>query len=150
MLQPTCRLGGCSEQAFAYMLAHLLRRQGREEEALAVINRALEQPGQDRFTARLYEERGYLFAEQQHGEESLRDADQALALGGDAPSVRYLRGRALALVGRLAEAREELQRVLRDDPNNADARQGLRMIAEALPRPSLLRRLLGWWKAKGS
>jgi tetratricopeptide (TPR) repeat protein len=136
--------------AFAYMLAHLMRRRGRGEEALAVINRALEHPGQDRFTARLYEERGYVFAEQQRGEDSLRDADQALALGGETPSARYLRGRALALLGRLAEARDEMQRVLRQDPSNADAQRGLRMIDEALPRPSLLRRLSSWWKPKQS
>jgi tetratricopeptide (TPR) repeat protein len=137
-------------QAFAYMLAHLLRQQGRGEEALAVINRALEHPGQDRFTARLYEERGYLFAEEQRGEESLRDADQAFAMGGETPSVRYLRGRALALLGRLAEARDEMQRVLRQDPNHADAQRGLRMIDEALPRLSLLWRFISWWKPKES
>jgi tetratricopeptide (TPR) repeat protein len=136
--------------AFAYMLAHLLRRQGREEEALAVINQALEHPGQDRFTARLHEERGYLFAERLRGEESLRDAEQALALGEASPSVRYLRGRALALLGRLAEAREEMLRVLRQEPGHEDAQRALRMIDEALPKPSLLRRLLGWRKPKGT
>jgi tetratricopeptide (TPR) repeat protein len=53
--------------AFAYMLAQVLRRQGRAEEALVVISRALEHPGQDKFSARLHEERDAILA-QQRGE----------------------------------------------------------------------------------
>jgi tetratricopeptide (TPR) repeat protein len=134
------------------MLAHLLRRQGQADEGLAIINQSLEHPGTDAFTARLFEERGYLFADREQGAESLRDADQALALGAESVSARYLRGRALALLGRLPEAQVDLQRVLTLDPNHEGAKQALRQMEDAMGRSQnrLLRWLTGWWKRKQS
>jgi tetratricopeptide (TPR) repeat protein len=88
------------------------------------------------------EEAAFLWAECGKGEQSLRSADAALALGSGSLRTHYLRGRALALVGRLEEARVEMANVLGLDPDNADARRGLGMIDAAL-RPTVRK---PWWK----
>jgi hypothetical protein len=56
--------------------------------------------------------------------------------------MHYLRGRALALLGRLVEARNGMAHVLALDPNNADALRALEMIDTAL-RPKQGKR---WWQ----
>ena len=75
---------------------------------------------------------------------------QALALGAESASARYLRGRALALLGRLPEARADLRRVLTLDPDHEEAKRALRMIGDAMDRSQnrLLQWLTGWWKRK--
>ena len=52
----------------------------------------------------LLEEQSFLWAECQRGEEALRSADAAAGLGSNSVRTHYLRGRALALLGRLEEA----------------------------------------------
>jgi tetratricopeptide (TPR) repeat protein len=90
----------------------------------------------------LLEEQSFLWAECERGEEALGSADAAAALGSDSVRTHYLRGRALALLGRLEEAREEMNRVLVLDPQHADARRALGMIDDALrPRPGK-----AWWQ----
>jgi tetratricopeptide (TPR) repeat protein len=89
----------------------------------------------------LLEEQAFLWAECERGEEALRSADAAAGLGSISLRTHYLRGRALGLLGRLQEAREEMTHVLALDPGNADARRGLDMIDKALrPEPKK-----GWW-----
>jgi tetratricopeptide (TPR) repeat protein len=90
----------------------------------------------------LFEERAFVCAESIRGEEALASADAALALGSNSVRTHYLRGRALALVGRLAEARDEMNHVLGLDPHNADAQRALKMIEDAL-RSEPPRR---WWQ----
>jgi tetratricopeptide (TPR) repeat protein len=124
---------GPGPQAFSYMLARLLTDQQRPDEALAVIEQGLSQVDTDPFTARLLEHKAYLLAEQERGEESLRSSEQALALA-DSVSAHYLRGRALALLGRLEDARLEIQDVLARQPENREAQRALRMIQNALGR----------------
>ena len=55
---------------------------------------------------------------------------------------RSLYSRALALLGRLEEAREEVRRVLALEPEHADARRALAMIDAALPAKPAKR----WWQ----
>src|SRR5262249_31424685 len=90
----------------------------------------------------LLEEQSFLWAECERGEEALSSADAAAALGSNSVRTHYLRGRALALLGRLEEAREEMNQVLTLDPNNADAQRALKMIGEA-SRPQKGKR---WWQ----
>jgi len=85
----------------------------------------------------LLEEQSFLWAECERGEEALNSADAAKKLGSNSIRTHYLRGRALALLGRLEEARSEMNQVLALDPNNADAKRGLNMIVAA-SRP--------WWQ----
>lgn len=93
----------------------------------------------------LLEEQSFLWAECEHGEKSLPCADAAIGLGSDSVRTHYLSGRALALVGRLAEAREEMKKVLALDPENADANRGIKMIEVAL-KPNPAKRWWQFWK----
>jgi tetratricopeptide (TPR) repeat protein len=86
---------------------------------------------------RLLEEQSFLWAECQRGEQALASADAAAELGSNSIRTHYLRGRALALLGRLEEARDEMNQVLMLDPDNADALRALKMI-DAAYRP--------WWQ----
>jgi tetratricopeptide (TPR) repeat protein len=90
----------------------------------------------------LLEEQSFLWAECERGEEALDRANAAVELGSDSVRTHHLRGRALALLGRLEEARNEMRLVLTLDPNNADAQRGLGMIEAAL-RPNERKR---WWQ----
>lgn len=80
----------------------------------------------------LFEEQAFLLAEAGDGGASLRSANAAVALGSASVRTLYLRGRALALIGRLEEARTEMQQVLSLDPENVDARRGQQMIDATL------------------
>jgi len=93
----------------------------------------------------LLEEQSFLWAECQRGEQALRSADASLAFGSNSVRTHYLRGRALALLGRLDEARHEMNRVLTLDPTNADAQRGLNMIAEVV-QPKVRKRWWQFWK----
>jgi tetratricopeptide (TPR) repeat protein len=48
--------------------------------------------------------------------EALQAADEALQLAPASPYARYVRGRALGLLGRVDEAEAEMERILRDAP----------------------------------
>jgi Flp pilus assembly protein TadD len=79
----------------------------------------------------LLEEQSFLWAECERGEEALRSADAAVELGSHSVRTHYLRGRAVALLGRLEEAHNEMNQVLALDPDNADAQRALNMIDAA-------------------
>jgi tetratricopeptide (TPR) repeat protein len=106
--------------------------------ALARFSRAAERIG-------LFEEQSFLWAECERGEEALRSADAAVALGSNSVRTHYLRGRALALLGQLEEARNEMNQVLTLDPHNADAKRARNMIDDAL-RPGEGKRWWQFWK----
>jgi tetratricopeptide (TPR) repeat protein len=93
----------------------------------------------------LLEEQAYLWAECNRGAEALRTAEAAMAIGSNSVRTRYLHGRALALLGRLEEARNELNQVLTLDPDNADAKRGLKMI-DAAYRPMDRKHWWQFWK----
>jgi tetratricopeptide (TPR) repeat protein len=93
----------------------------------------------------LLEEQSFLWAECECGEAALRSADAALELGSNAARTHYLRGRALGLLGRLEEARNELDAVLTLDPQNAEAQRG-RSLIDAAIRSKPGRRWWQFWK----
>jgi Flp pilus assembly protein TadD len=93
----------------------------------------------------LLEEQSFLWAECQRGEAALRSADAAVQLGSNSIRTHYLRGRALALLGQLEEARTEMNHVLTLDPNNTDAQRALKMIEAAL-QPQEPKHWWQFWK----
>jgi tetratricopeptide (TPR) repeat protein len=109
-------------------LAQLLMDQRRWAGALGVLEAGLARAttGEDRVL--LLEALAFVYAEEERAEPALRHIDQALALGAGGVRARYLRGRALALLGRLDEARAEISAVLAKEPDNADARRALEML----------------------
>jgi Flp pilus assembly protein TadD len=90
----------------------------------------------------LFEEATSLWAECGRGDDALRTADAAVVLGSASVRTHYLRGRALALIGRLEEACAQMTQVLALDPDNSDARSGMSMIESALAQS--VRN--PWWK----
>jgi tetratricopeptide (TPR) repeat protein len=101
-------------------------------EALAVVDATLNRATADADLIGLLEHRALILAEQNNGAEALESIDAAVARGSDSSRTHYLRGRALALVGRLDEARNEILRVLTLDPNNAAGKSALEMIDSVL------------------
>ncbi|MFO0965800.1 MAG: hypothetical protein U0793_09490 [Gemmataceae bacterium] len=87
-------------------------------------------------------EESFLWAECERGVEALRSADAAAALGSRSVGTHYLRGRALALLGRLEEARDEMNAVRAMDPTNADANRALGIIEASLRQKPKKR----WWQ----
>jgi tetratricopeptide (TPR) repeat protein len=125
-----------------FLKTHFLNAIGFNEIAARMLDNVVA-----RFTSvpdriALLEGQSFLWADCEHGEEALRSADAALALGSDSVRTHYLRGRALALLGRLEEARDEMSRVLTLDPNYRDALHALEMIDGAL-RPTARK---AWWQ----
>lgn len=106
----------------------LLYEQKRWPEAIAIIDKGLAQSSTVAVRIRLLEERALNFAEQNQGKPALASILEAIASGSDSIRTRYLHGRALALLGRFIEAREEMVRILSDDPANADAIRAIGML----------------------
>jgi tetratricopeptide (TPR) repeat protein len=104
----------------------------RLAEALPVIDAALEKATTDSDRIALLEDRAAILAEQENGAESLQSIDAAVARGADSVRTHYLRGRALGLLGRLEEARQEIVCVLTRDPENADGKHALETIDSVL------------------
>ncbi len=125
-----------------FLKAGFLNSVGFNRTAAEMIDGALAtfRSASDRIS--LLEEQSFLWAEGGHGGEALASADAAVALGSESVRTHYLRGRALALLGRLGEARQEMDRVLTLDPTNADAQRALSLIAAA-SRPKAGKR---WWR----
>jgi len=80
----------------------------------------------------LLEDQSFFWAECQQGEDALRSAEAAVGLGSTSLRTHYFRGRALALVGRLEEARAEMAAVLALEPDNPHALRAVGMIDDAL------------------
>jgi tetratricopeptide (TPR) repeat protein len=113
-------------------LAQLLIDQQRWAGALGVLETGLEQATTSDDKVRLLEGLAFVCAEEERAGQALEYVDRAVALGAAGARTLYLRGRALALLGRLEEARDEVQRVLALEPENAEARQAMGMIEKAL------------------
>ena len=134
---------GGPELAEAWILkASFLNSIGFNRAAAGMIDDALA-----RFTGTaerilLFEEQSFLWAECDRGEAALRSADSAWELGSKSIRTHYLRGRALGLVGRLKDARREMNEVLTLDPHNAEAQRGLKLINVAIAsKPGK-----SWWQ----
>jgi tetratricopeptide (TPR) repeat protein len=111
---------------------NLLEDLGRMEEALAIVDKLLKLSLTDEQINSLLEEKSYLYAELEKAEEALEMAEGALKQNPKSSRAHYLRGRALALLGRLEEANGEMNIVLELEPNNPDALDAIKMIDEAL------------------
>jgi tetratricopeptide (TPR) repeat protein len=112
-------------------LACSLRQQKAHRESVGVLDGALERarPGE---RGRVLALRADSLCELEEAEPALRDIDEALRERPDDPSRNYVRGWALGLLGRLAEARASMLRVLELAPDHAAAQRGLKMIDAAL------------------
>jgi tetratricopeptide (TPR) repeat protein len=113
-------------------LAQLLIDQQRYAGALGVLEAGLERATTAEDRIRLLEGLGFVCAEEERAEQALTYVDRAIALGAQSGRAHYLRGRALALLGRLEEARTEVRRVLDLEPENPEAKEALGMIEKAL------------------
>lgn len=113
-------------------LGQLLVDQQRWAGALGVLEAGLGRAAAPEEQVRLLEGLGFVCAEEERAGQALEYIDRAIALGADSGRTHYLRGRALALLGRLEEARDEVKRVLELEPGNAEAKQAMGMIEKAL------------------
>jgi tetratricopeptide (TPR) repeat protein len=124
--------------------AHVFHSIGYNRTAAEMLRSAVE-----RFSSAeriiLLETGAFLWAECERGQESLRNVEMAMELGSNSLRTHYLRGRALASLGRLQEAREEMKIVLTRDPENSDANRALQMINGALS-PVAPKRWWEFWK----
>lgn len=111
-----------------FLKARFLNSVGFSRAAAVMLDGTLDRFAGAADRIRLLEEQSFLWAECERGEEALRSADAAAGLGSNSVRTHYLRGRALGLLGRLEEARDEMTHVLALDPENADAKRSLRMI----------------------
>ena len=117
-----------------FLKARFLNTVGFNRTAAEMLNGALARFGSAADRIWLLEEQSFLWAESERGEKALSSADAAAELRSNSVRTHYLRGRALGLLGRLEEARNEMNHVLTLDPNNADAQRALNMI-DAANRP---------------
>jgi tetratricopeptide (TPR) repeat protein len=124
--------------------ARVLHSIGYNRTAAEMLRSAVERFGSPERII-LLETGAFLWAECDRGQESLRNIESAIELGSNSLRAHYLRGRALALLGRLQEAREEMNVVLTRDPENSDANRALQMIDGAL-RPVAPKRWWEFWK----
>jgi tetratricopeptide (TPR) repeat protein len=113
-------------------LAQLLMDQGRWAGARGILEAGLALASRDEERIRFLEGLAFVFAEEERAEQALKHIEMAMTLGADGTRIRYLRGRALALLGRLGEAKQETLHVLELEPGNQEARQALEMIERAL------------------
>ena len=136
--------GGGGVEAW-FIKSRFLNSVGFNRSAAQMLDSAITQFAGVEDRVVLLEEQSFLWAECQRGEEALRSAEAAVELGSTSLRTHYLRGRALALLGRLEESRTEMNAVLALDPDNADARRALGMIDDTLG-PTAARRWWQFWK----
>jgi tetratricopeptide (TPR) repeat protein len=118
-------------------LAQLLIDQRRWAGAFGVLEAGLERATTNDDKVRLLQGLAFICAEEERAAQALEYVNRAIALGANSARTLYLRGRALALLGRLPEAQDDVRRVLELEPENAEAREALTMIEKALSeRPS--------------
>jgi tetratricopeptide (TPR) repeat protein len=113
-------------------LAQLLIDQQRWSGALGTLEAGLEHASMKADQIRFLEGLAFVCAEEERAAQALDYIDRAIALGSGSGRTLYLRGRALALLGRLEEARADVRRVLELEPKNIEATQALAMIEQAL------------------
>lgn len=115
---------------FFNLYVHL--RKGKQwPKAIAVLKRGLPHAADKELRVSFLLALSYAHAERDQGPEALAAADEAVALDGGSTGAHYLRGRGLALVGRLEEAMTEMQSVLLADPEHRDAKNAVAMLERA-------------------
>ena len=102
------------------------------DDAQACITVGLELVKDEKHLQDLLEQRSWIYAETGNGESALKSATQATKQYPDSTRAHYLRGRALALLGRMDEARTAMELVISmpDTTFDSDAEKGLKMINE--------------------
>lgn len=120
---------------------HLSKRR-RWPEAIAVLERALPAVTEPATRVTFLRALSYAHAEREDGAAALAAAEQALSIDAHSIGARYLRGRALGLLGRLDEAMVEIRQVLAIDPENADALRAIAMLEQA----GASRAKRSWWR----
>lgn len=113
-------------------LAQLLIDQRRWAGALGALEAGLDKATATEDKVRLLEGLAFVCAEEERAAQALEYIDRAIALGATSARTHYLRGRSLALLGRLGEARDEVRRVLELEPENGEAKEALAMIEKAM------------------
>lgn len=111
---------------------NLLQDLEKWEKSLDTIDRVLKLSLTTEQINLLLEEKSYVYAELEDGEKSLNIAETVLNNNPKSIRAHYLRGRALALLGRLEEAQGEMKIVLELEPNHEDAINAIKMIEEVL------------------
>jgi tetratricopeptide (TPR) repeat protein len=109
----------------------MLFDQKRFDEAEPLIERAMSVARDDSTISLLLENQSAYYAEKMRGEDALRFAEAAIDRGATGIRAVYLRGRALALLGRLDESKAVIRQVLKIDPQNADGLRAMMMLDEA-------------------
>jgi len=129
-----------------YNYARCLRRRRQLDEALDTIDRSLSLQAEagSREAALALQEKAYILADLEQGQQALDCIDKVFSLGLDSWYSHYIRGWALGLVGRLPEARDEMELALKLDPQNPDAIRGLTMIENVIGKRPALKR--SWWQ----
>jgi tetratricopeptide (TPR) repeat protein len=112
----------------------LLVRLDRIDEAEAALVRALTLELEPRWRAGLLTEHVNILCARKQPEKALQAADQALELAPGSHYARYVRGRALGMMGRLVEAEREMDRILQDAPGYSDAARAKHAFATARER----------------
>ncbi len=112
----------------ATMLAH----HQRFGDAIAVVDAGLVAVPGIPARIQLLETRSLILSDMQRGDDALLTIQQAIALGADSLRAHFCHGRALALVGELEHAREEIGLVLQHDPENIVAKQAMDALEAAL------------------
>jgi tetratricopeptide (TPR) repeat protein len=113
-------------------LAQLLVDQQRWAGAFGILESGLVVATTVDDKVRMLDGLAFVCAEEERAAQTLEYVDRAIALGANSGRTHYLRGRALALLGRLNEAHDEVRRVLGSEPDNAEAMEALTMIEKAL------------------
>ena len=119
-----------------------LRKLRRWVDAIAVLERGLPWVTEPATRVTFLRSLSYAHAEREDGAAALAAAEQALSIDARSIGARYLRGRALALLGRLDEAMVEIRQVLATDPENADALHAIAMLEQAGARGAKR----PWWR----
>jgi tetratricopeptide (TPR) repeat protein len=127
---------------YAYNHHLHLRKLQRWADAIAVLERGLPAVTEPATRVTFLRALSYAHAEREDGAAALATAEQALSIDAHSIGARYLRGRALGLLGRLDEAMVEMRQVLAADPENADALRAIAMLEQAGVR----RAKRSWWR----
>jgi tetratricopeptide (TPR) repeat protein len=127
-------------RATLYFNCHIhYRKRGQWPQAIAVLERGYPHAGDDAQRVSFLVALALGHAECDRGAEALEAAERALELDERSIAARYLRGRALGMVGQLAEALAEMEQVLAADPEHADAKNAIVLLKNAgAKRP--------WWR----
>lgn len=115
-------------------LCAFLEDRGDPAAALREVDTALAQTYPAMARAELLETRAAALCSLRRGHEALASADEACALAPGYQATRYVRGRALALIGRQSEARAQMEQIIREAPGDRsadDARAALEKLRAA-------------------